>query len=229
MVRKVFLHLSQSFSDSIEKPTAIAMRKRLGGRLSDALPALPTALLGEASPGDALPEDALPGEALPGDALPGDALPDNEVPSVDASVFGVVEAPRLGSIVALRSPKGSTSPEPTEAAAALRLGVLLASSGGVADVYIDRGIVKRTSLSLVGRHDGPSSSDLALVAQSVLVFARLVEGQRVEIERAPGEVVKGTLVEKCRYGAIVELDDHALLGVGFRKVWPACESGSTPS
>jgi hypothetical protein len=107
--------------------------------------------------------------------------------------------------------------------------VLLASSGGVADVYIDRGIVKRTSLSLVGRHDGPSSSDLALVAQSVLVFARLVEGQRVEIERAPGDVVKGTLVEKCRYGAIVELDDHALLGVGFRKVWPTCGPGSAPS
>ena len=180
MARKVFLPLSQRFSDRLEKPTAMAMRERLGGRLVS-----------------------------------------------DAAVLGGARALPLGAIVALAG--SSEAMVSSDAATGGRLGVLLSLNGDVADVYVEHGIVKRTAAKLLAPHSGSSPADLALVAKSVLVFARLIEGQRVDIERGPGDVIAGTLLEKCRYGAIVELDDRALLGVGFRKISPTSTTGSPPS
>lgn len=110
-----------------------------------------------------------------------------------------------------------------------RVGVLLAVSGDAVDVYVERGTVKRTLASEVRAHRGAAPAELGSVSESVVVFARLSEGQRVSVERSSGEVATGTLIEKCRYGAIVELDDRTLLAVGFRKVWPSTTEASTPS
>jgi len=170
MGRKIFLPLSQRISDSIDKPNATSMRKRLGGRL--------------------VSETAI-------------STPDG--PLV------------LGSLVIV---EGASNEVPTSESSPPRVGVLLAISGRVVDVYLERGLVKRTALDLLRPFFGTTPPELATASKSATVFARLSEGQRVEIERTPTEVVVATLVEKCRYGALVELDDRSLLGVGFRKIWP---------
>jgi hypothetical protein len=103
---------------------------------------------------------------------------------------------------------------------AARVGILLSVSEDVADVYVADGIVKRTRRDLVALHRGPLPSTLALVAESATVFGRLAEEQPVEVERSPGHLVAGKLIEKCRYGALVRLKDGTVLGVGFRKMWP---------
>ena len=32
---------------------------------------------------------------------------------------------------------------------------------------------------------------------------------------------EGTLVEKCRFGALIERGDGAVIGAGFRRIWAA--------
>jgi hypothetical protein len=109
-----------------------------------------------------------------------------------------------------------------------RLGVLLSVGESSVDVYVDRGTVKRTLPASVGPHRGRPPAELEEVSASVALFARIAEGERVSVERSPGLVVEGTLVEKCRYGAIVELDgaERVTLAVGFRKIWPSDRASS---
>lgn len=168
MGRKVFLPLTQRFSDSLEKPTAAAMRERLGGR-----------------------------------------------PSGHGSVDVGGRALTLGSFVALEGTG--------------RIGVLLAVADASVDVYVDRGTVKRTLVTAIREHHGERSQELEDVAASIGVFGGLAEGQQVSVERSPGEIVTGTLVEKCRYGGIVELEDRSTLAVGFKKLWPSTTAASRPS
>jgi hypothetical protein len=177
MTRKIFLPLTQQLSNSIDKPNAIAMRKRLGGRISS-----------------------------------------------DAAIARSSGPIVLGAFVSIQSAVDSPVSEPE---ITKRVGVLLAITGQSVDVYLERGIVKRTAVEAVSAHEGEGPADLVAVAESVMVFARLHEGQRVEVERSPSDIPCATLVEKCRYGAIVELEDRSLLGVGFRKIWPK-QTPSTP-
>ena len=84
-------------------------------------------------------------------------------------------------------------------------------------------MVKRTVPSLLAPHDpareGEVPQDLAEIRPSVESFARLREGQKVFFERVPGTISEGTLLEKCRYGALVGDLDGKVLGVGFRKLF----------
>jgi hypothetical protein len=92
-------------------------------------------------------------------------------------------------------------------------GVVLFAKGDELDVMTDATRVRRTSRSSVEPVDAAdaAASELAPIAADARVFAQLREG---------GVLEEGTLVEKCRYGAIVAKDDRALMGVGFRKIWP---------
>lgn len=103
-------------------------------------------------------------------------------------------------------------------AAASRVGVILSVGALDADVYLTRGMVKRTLNALVVPHDGAVPDELAALRPAIETFARLVEGQPVWIDR-DGAIVPATLLEKCRYGALVGDADGKILGVGFRKVF----------
>jgi hypothetical protein len=55
------------------------------------------------------------------------------------------------------------------------------------------------------------------VAKDARAFAELTEGQRVLFHQ-DGSVRRGVLVEKCRFGALIETDSGAVVGVAFRRV-----------
>ncbi len=157
MSRKVFLPRGQALADELAPPTVDAIRKRLGGRMTD-----------------------------PNGPFRGGAVVDVET-----------------------------------ASGGKRTGVVLCCGDATVDVLLDRGIVKRTAPSRVVPHPGATPEDLAGVAAQASVFASLTEGQPVHVERTRGETSRGVLREKCRYGALVEDEGGAMLGVGFQRIWPA--------
>jgi hypothetical protein len=115
----------------------------------------------------------------------------------------------LGSIVTVT---GGVAP---------RIGVILASSGARCDVFLERGLVKRTSRATLSAFVGAAPLELSRVAEQATVFGQLFEGQSVHVERSDGAGLRGILREKCRYGALVETNTGTLLGVGFQRLWPA--------
>jgi hypothetical protein len=128
--------------------------------------------------------------------------------------------PRAGDLVMVTAPGGRELP-----------GVVLFASGEDMDVWVEQpgsavvtalgaGIVRRARGEDVGPLRGVASKDLTAVASDARVFGGLLEGQRIRYQSGEG-LDEGTLVEKCRFGALVERDDGALVGVGFRRIWPA--------
>jgi hypothetical protein len=105
------------------------------------------------------------------------------------------------------------------------LGVVIFVQGTELDVMTDEATVRRTQRARVSASSGgPGDAWLPSLAADAKVFGTLEEGQRVRYQSETGKLEEGTLVEKCRYGAIVLCADRSLMGVGFRKLWPA---GST--
>ena len=113
---------------------------------------------------------------------------------------GVVTVGSIVSIVGIAGGEG-------------RVGVLLAITDEAVDVYVAEGIVKRTRPDLLEVHRGKVPNELAGASESAAIFGRLNEADAV-------------LVERCRYGALVELPDRLILGVGFRKIWPHPRGGA---
>ena len=103
-------------------------------------------------------------------------------------------------------------------------GVVLFADGGEVDVWIAHETVLRTTRDRVTPLQEVVSRDVAAVASDARVFGSLGEGQRVRYLHAQADFADATLVEKCRYGALLLRDDGTLVGVGFRRVWPAAGS-----
>jgi hypothetical protein len=110
-------------------------------------------------------------------------------------------------------------------------GVVLFGSGEDVDVWVEQpgsavavalgaGVVRRARRPDVAPLQAPPSKDLTSVASDARVFGALREGQRIRYQAEDG-LDEGTLVEKCRFGALVQRDDGAIVGVGFRRIWPA--------
>jgi hypothetical protein len=138
------------------------------------------------------------------------------------------DALRVGAIVSLlhSPPQSAGDPLPStgevpspDPAATTRLGVVLALSPIDADVYLTRGMVKRTLASLLTLHAGDVPAELAAIRPSIEAFARLEEQQEIWFDRGNGEISEGVLIEKCRYGALVGDRESKVLGVGFRKLF----------
>lgn len=152
------------------------------------------------------------------DALEGPPTVDSMRARLGGRVEDAGPAPIIaGTLVTMTTPSGAE-----------RIGVLLCGDDAISHVYLERGIVKRTQAALVRVHDGEAPSDLAIIARQIRIFASLIEGQEVHVERGPGRTQSGVLREKCRYGALVELPEGKLLGVGFGKLWPAAAGGGQP-
>ena len=106
-------------------------------------------------------------------------------------------------------------------------GVVLFGRGEEVHVFSNAGWVRRTTLDLLAQVEEPAA-ELNDVANDVRVFAALEEGNRVRFQDVSG-IAHGTLIEKCRYGAVVRRDDAAVMGVGFRRIWPVPKPSDTPS
>jgi len=106
-------------------------------------------------------------------------------------------------------------------------GIVLFAQGDEVHVFSNAGWVRRTTREAVVYVEQPDA-ELDRIANDVRVFAALEEGTRVRFQDLSG-LAQGTLLEKCRYGALVRRDDAAILGVGFRRVWPLADPGETPS
>ncbi|UQA54640.1 hypothetical protein [Polyangium aurulentum] len=101
-------------------------------------------------------------------------------------------------------------------------GVVLFVRGDELEIWVDHNLVRSTQRSSTAPLDAPLPRDLAAVAADARAFASLVEGQRINYleEERIGE---GVILEKCRFGAVVERKDGKLVGLGFRRLWPAEE------
>ena len=106
-------------------------------------------------------------------------------------------------------------------------GVVLFGHGEEVHVFSNAGWVRRTTLDALTQVDEPAP-DLHEVANDVRVFAALEEGHRVRFQDLGG-IAQGTIIEKCRYGAVVRRDDETVMGVGFRRIWPLGNPSDTPS
>jgi len=100
-------------------------------------------------------------------------------------------------------------------------GVVLFVQGEELDVWTGEGRVQRTLRSRVLPLGKPASQALSALASDATLFAHLREGDRVRYQDGHGNVTEGSLIEKCRYGALVLRDDTQIIAVGFRKIWPA--------
>jgi hypothetical protein len=109
-----------------------------------------------------------------------------------------------------------------------RIGVVLFVRGEDFDIWIDSGVVRRARRSTLRPLDplDPAAAtegelarlrDLNAIARDAQSFAALVEGQRVYYQHEAG-IGEGTLIEKCRFGGLIERADRAVLGVGFRRL-----------
>ncbi len=98
-------------------------------------------------------------------------------------------------------------------------GVVIFTRGQDVDVWTDEGVVRRARWDGVTRMAGAAPLAFAQVAADAATFAGLGEGQRVRYRHESG-TSEGTLVEKCKFGALVERDDRTIVGVSFRRLWP---------
>jgi hypothetical protein len=107
-----------------------------------------------------------------------------------------------------------------------RIGVVLFVRGEDFDIWIDSGVVRRARRSTLRPLDPAAATegelarlrDLNAIARDAQSFAALVEGQRVHYQHEAG-LGEGTLIEKCRFGGLIERADGAVLGVGFRRLF----------
>ncbi len=115
--------------------------------------------------------------------------------------------PGAGEVLAFRDERGHE-----------RHGVVLFARGEELDVWGAGDRVRRVRRAATRPVDGIVSEELWAVARDAVAFGELREGQAVRYQHAEGPGA-GRLVEKCRFGGLVERGDGRLLGVGFRRVW----------
>jgi hypothetical protein len=114
--------------------------------------------------------------------------------------------PGAGEILSFRDERGFE-----------RTGVALFVRGEDLDLWMEGDLVRRVRRTATRAADGAIAPALLEVARAAQAFATLQEGQRVRYQHQGG-LDEGALVEKCRFGALVERGDRTVLGVGFRRL-----------
>ncbi len=112
--------------------------------------------------------------------------------------------PGAGEVVALRTAHGE------------RTGVVLFVRGEQLDVWLEGDVVRRVRRADAPPADGVVPQEVLDVALDARAFADLREGHRVVFHHDGGPA-EGTLVEKCRFGGLVERGDGTIVGVAFRR------------
>jgi hypothetical protein len=144
-------------------------------------------------------------------------LPGGPTPTVDAARERLggraASAAGAGEIVGVRTSLG-----------AVQAGVVIFVAPGERDVWVGEGRIRRVDPERVIAAPGEVEASLQAVAADVRVFTTMSEGGRVRFVGHDGEMREGTLVEKCRYGALVLGAGEKIVAVSFRRLWPAEET-----
>lgn len=118
----------------------------------------------------------------------------------------------VGSLVLVPGLEGDTRP-----------GVVLFATEDKFDVWIGDGRVRRAFRADVQSFQDEVPPDLMTVSSDALVFAQLREGDPVRFNTFGDRHDEGTIVEKCRFGALLKRADGSVVGVGFQKLWPIAD------
>lgn len=94
-----------------------------------------------------------------------------------------------------------------------RMGVVVWSDGVSCDVCTGHDRIVRTSKLDVLPSIAAAGEPLVSIARAAKGFSMVKEGDKIFVD---GQSV--TLVEKCRWGALVARADGSILAVGFRRV-----------
>lgn len=98
-------------------------------------------------------------------------------------------------------------------------GVVLHADAATVDVMVSAGVVRRVARARVEALDDVALSPLRRrVADDVRRFAAMPAGRRARFTTETGDEAEGLLIEKCRYGALVALDDGRVVALGFSRL-----------
>ncbi len=104
-------------------------------------------------------------------------------------------------------------------------GVVLFANGDEVHVLTPGGVVRKARREQIASLEAPDSDELSALAADVRLFASLREGQRVRYVSASKGSGEATLIEKCRFGGLLQRDDGSVLAAGFRAIWPVEDWG----
>ncbi len=119
----------------------------------------------------------------------------------------VVCSPAIGEIIDLDTKDGRAA------------GVVIYADANVVRVMLDGVRVRHVRAGTSTPHAGEAPEDLRKLAADARIFASLSPRQAVHFHDG-ATMQRGTLIEKCLYGALVAKDDGKIIAVGFRKLWP---------
>lgn len=102
-----------------------------------------------------------------------------------------------------------------------RAAVVLGADETSVEAWLSDTEVRRVPRASLVPFPGEPDADVVRRSGEALVFARLAEGDAVRFLTPNGAADRGRLREKCRFGAIVEREDGALVAVGLAAVEPA--------
>lgn len=98
-------------------------------------------------------------------------------------------------------------------------GVVLHADAATVDVMVSAGVVRRVARVRVVALDDVELSPLRRrMAGDVRRFAAMPAGRRARFTTETGDEAEGLLIEKCRYGALVALDDGRVVALGFSRM-----------
>lgn len=98
-------------------------------------------------------------------------------------------------------------------------GVVLHADEATVDVMVSAGVVRRVARGGVVPVDDVALSPLRRrMADDVRRFAAMPAGRRARFTTETGDEAEGLLIEKCRYGALLALDDGRVVALGFSRM-----------
>jgi hypothetical protein len=99
--------------------------------------------------------------------------------------------------------------------------VVLLEEGEDVHVWVGQGRVRKVQRPALADHEGARPPELDAIARDIARFRALPEGAPVAflMTSPPGATGRGVLVERCRFGALVQSADGRLMAVGFRRLW----------
>ena len=101
---------------------------------------------------------------------------------------------------------------------------------GRVDLWLGEGKAVRAATNELSPRSSEVPKPLQRLADDLGIFLALVPDSRVTFLTGGGELRQGKLIERCRFGGLVALDDGTVLGVGFaRFLGPSGATGASPA
>ena len=98
-------------------------------------------------------------------------------------------------------------------------GVVLYADTSNADLFVGSRTVRRVTRDrLEVLDDDALPAALRCIALDVARFAGVPEGRRARFRTETGAEAEGLVLEKCRFGALLGLDDDRVVAVGFGRL-----------